>query len=451
LHVDMDAFYAAVEVRDNPALRGLPVIIAHTGPRGVVSTASYEARTFGVRSAMPTARAQRLCPQGVVIEPRIAHYAKVSKQIFAVFAQTTPEIEGLSLDEAFLDVTASLSLFHSGENIAQFIRAEVLGQTGLTCSVGLAHNKLLAKMASEFCKPNGYLHLRPELVHATLDPLPVGKLYTIGKVAVEKLAAVGIHSIGALRAAPAALVRRALGNHSEQAQAFAAGIDERPVQPEREEKSLGAETTFATDLTDLDAVRRVLMRLSEKLCSRLRAQQLQAHTLTLKLRVPPFETCTRQAPLVPAGNSTAAVYHLGEALLQRWWSAQKRPQLRLLGLTASNVRPLQSAGDVAQLVERPPVQADLFALANESTGKVFASANEATGKLFASANESTGKSSSAPSAAQSLVLADQSPPDCSPSAAPGGLTVAKRDALHDAINQKFGPNSLRRARGLDTV
>ena len=159
LHVDMDAFYAAIEQRDRPELRGLPVILAHTGPRGVVSTASYEARVFGVHSAMPTARAFKLCPQGVYIEPRISHYAAISAQIFAVFNQVTPEIEGLSLDEAFLDVTTSLNLFGSAHIIAEFVRAEVFKQVQLNCSIGIAHNKLLAKMASELCKQIGRAHV----------------------------------------------------------------------------------------------------------------------------------------------------------------------------------------------------------------------------------------------------------------------------------------------------
>lgn len=391
LHVDMDAFYAAIEQRDRPELRGKPVILAHTGPRGVVSTASYEARVFGVHSAMPTARALKLCPQGVYIEPRIGYYAAISAQIFAVFNQVTPEIEGLSLDEAFLDVTASLNLFGSAHKIAEFVRAEVFKQVQLNCSVGIAHNKLLAKMASELCKPNGLLHLTPEQVHARLDPLPVHKLYTIGRVASEKLAGIGIHSIAQLRLAPAARVRLALGNHSETAQLFAAGIDTRPVIADRAEKSIGAEHTFSQDLASLSEARMWLMRLSEKVAARLRANALEAHTITVKIRVPPFETLTRQAPLQPACANTDAIFHLAEQLLLHWWNEQKRPSLRLLGISASRFDRAVVAKDAA------PQQADLFA----------------------------------PSA------------PLSSTAAPNA-----KDHLHDAINQKFGAHSLRRARAL---
>ena len=385
----MDAFYAAIEQRDQPELRGKPVILAHTGPRGVVSTASYEARVFGVHSAMPTARALKLCPQGVYIEPRIHYYAAISKQIFAVFEQVTPEIEGLSLDEAFLDVTASLNLFGGAQKIAEFVRHEVFKQVQLNCSVGIAHNKLLAKMASELCKPNGLLHLTPELVQLRLDPLPVHKLYTIGRVASEKLANIGIHSIAQLRLAPAALVRKALGNHSETAQQFAAGIDFRPVVADRAEKSVGAEHTFAQDLSSLSDARMWLMRLAEKVSARLRAHELEAHTITVKIRVPPFETLTRQAPLHPAGANTDTIFHLAEQLLLHWWHAQKQPRLRLLGLSASRFD--------AVAMHSSPQQADLFAPA---------------------------------------------------AVPPKSAATSVTDQLNDAINQKFGALSLRRARAL---
>lgn len=390
LHVDMDAFYAAIEQRDAPELRGKPVILAHTGPRGVVSTASYEARVFGVHSAMPTARALKLCPQGVYIEPRISYYAAISKQIFAVFKLVTPEIEGLSLDEAFLDVTASLNLFGGAQNIAEFVRKEVFKQVQLNCSVGIAHNKLLAKMASELCKPNGLLHLTPDLVHARLDALPVSKLYTIGRVAAEKLANIGICTIAQLRLLPAALVRKALGNHCETAQQFAAGIDHRPVVADRAEKSVGAENTFAQDLSTLSDARMWLMRLAEKVSARLRAHDLEAHTITVKIRVPPFETLTRQAPLIPACANTDAIFHLAEQLFLHWWQEQKQPRLRLLGISASRFEAPVAA-------QNAPQQADLFA----------------------------------PTVAPMLT-------------APASAT----DQLNDAINRKFGAHSLRRARAL---
>jgi DNA polymerase IV len=368
IHVDMDAFYAAIEQRDRPETRGLPVIIAHTGARGVVSTASYEARKFGVRSAMPTSQAQKLCPQGIYIEPNLAHYSAVSRDVFAVFARYTPEIEGLSLDEAFLDVSHSLSLFGSAEQIGQRIRADVFAATGLNCSVGLSHNKLLAKMASELCKPNGFLWLKPEAVHSTLDPLSVGRLYTIGKVSQAALEQLGIVSIGQLRTAKPVLVQKALGNQTHQVQAFAAGIDDRAVDSARADQSIGAEHTFATDLQQWSELQMWLMRLCERVASRLRQQKLQAGTITIKIRVPPFETCTRQCT-IQASASTDTLFQHGTQLLKRWWDEQgktsladqatrqtsladqatRQTRVRLLGVSASHLQAQSQGAHSAQL------------------------------------------------------------------------------------------------------
>lgn len=402
VHVDMDAFYAAIEQRDQPQLRGQPVIIAHTGPRGVVSTASYEARTFGVRSAMPSSRALQLCPHGIYIEPRISYYAEVSREIFAVFESITPEIEGLSLDEAFLDVSASLQLFGSALAIGEHIRAQVRARTGLNCSVGIAHNKLLAKMASELSKPNGLLELQPEQVQARLDPLPVSRLYTIGKVANTKLAEHHIHTIGQLRRAPLARVRLALGNHAELAQQFARGEDTRPVHAERLDQSMGSETTFSEDLTDLAEVRMWLMRSCEKVAARLRANDKLAQTITLKLRLPPFETLTRQAPISPPANTTDSLFHKTEALLLSWWQSRKQPSLRLLGVSASRLVSPEQVESAPPTKLAAPIQSDLFA----------------------------------------------PPVDAGPEPSAGAPLAPKRDQLTDAINQKFGGGSLKRARSL---
>jgi DNA polymerase IV len=343
LHVDMDAFYAAIEQRDRPETRGLPVIIAHLGPRGVVSTASYEARKFGVRSALPSVQAQKLCPQGIFIEPNLAHYAATSKQVFDVFARYTPIIEGLSLDEAFLDVSQSLALFGDAQTIAARIRAEVFAETQLTCSVGLSHNKLLAKMASELCKPNGFLWLKADAVHATLDALPVGKLYTIGKVAQLALEKIGIRTIGDLRLAKPTAVQKVLGNHTRTALAFAAGEDERTVESERLDKSIGAEHTFDEDLVAWPSVHMWLMRLAERISARLRQLHLHAQTLTVKLRVPPFETSTRQCSFA-ATDATDALFDQANKLTHLWWKEQKSPRLRLLGLSASALESAADAG-----------------------------------------------------------------------------------------------------------
>ena len=349
-HVDMDAFYAAVEAHDRPELRGLPLIIAHLGKRGVVSTASYEARKFGVGSAMPTVTAQRLCPHGVIIEPRMARYTEVSRVVFEVFAEVTPQIEGLSLDEAFLDITASLSLFGGAQKIAEWLKSEIFKRTGLRCSVGLAHNKLLAKIACERNKPDGLFWLKPEAISATLDPMPVAKLWTIGKVAAGRLAELGIHTIGELRNAPSARVQKALGTQALSAQALARGEDERAVLADREEKSIGAEQTFAEDLTALSEAKRYLMQLSERVGERTRAQHLAARTLTVKLRVPPFETMTRQAQLPEQTACTDALYQLAERLLSLWWTARGAPRLRLLGISVSHFEAREA-----------PRQAELFA------------------------------------------------------------------------------------------
>ncbi|MFN7552805.1 MAG: DNA polymerase IV [Pseudomonadota bacterium] len=292
-HVDLDAFYASVEQLDHPRLRGRPVIVGGTGARGVVATASYEARRFGVRSAMPGATARRLCPDGVFLRPRMARYAEVSAAVFSVFAEFTPVIEGLSLDEAFLDVSASRRLLGSLPAIGALVRARVRERTGLPCSVGMAHNKLLAKLATELAKPDGLFHLPPERVGATLDPLPVERLWTIGAVAARRLAEVGVRTIGELRGADPSAVARAMGSQAATAQRLAAGIDERAVEPDRDGKSIGAECTFDQDLRTLEAAKVRLMRLVERVGERARAAGVEGRVVTLKLRVPPFETSTR--------------------------------------------------------------------------------------------------------------------------------------------------------------
>lgn len=357
IHVDMDAFYASVEQMDRPEWRGRPVIVGGAGPRGVVATASYEARRFGVRSAMPGATARRLCPEGIFVAPRMDRYAEVSAAVFEVLHGFTPLVEGLSLDEAFLDVTASLRLLGPLPGIGPRVRAAVRERTGLPCSVGMAHNKLLAKLATELAKPDGTFHLAPEDVHAVLDPLPVGRLWTIGAVAAERLADVGIRTIGALRTADPRLAARALGNHAATAQRLAAGIDDRPVVPDRDGKSIGAEHTFDDDLRTLDAARGWLMRLAERVGERARASGASGRTVTVKLRTPPFETSTRQATLPEATAATADIYGAGERLLSRWWREVPGRRLRLLGLSLSGFE--QAAG---------PAQDSLFAPRRRGAG-----------------------------------------------------------------------------------
>jgi DNA polymerase-4 len=399
LHVDMDAFYAAIEQRDHPEWQGRPVVIGGIGKRSVVSTASYEARVFGVRSAMPGSVAHRLCPDAVFVAPRMAHYAAVSRDVFAVFARFTPIIESLSLDEAFLDVTASLRLLGTPRAIGMAVKRGVHEATGLKCSVGVAPNKLLAKLASELEKPDGLVELDRDSARTRLDPLPVGKLWTIGRVAEEKLHALGIRTIGELRQAPEAQVRRALGNHAATAQALARGEDGRPVVPDRAEQSVGAEHTFGDDLTRLADARAWLLRLAERVGERARADGMAGRTVTVKLRTPPFETQTRQVTLAAVTASTDALYSAGEALLARWWAEQRRPRLRLLGFTLSGL-------DGEQPVAAG--QRDLFASPPEGDS---------------------------PNVAAAL---GQSP------------RASGRDALVDAINRRFGKRTVARAATLRT-
>jgi DNA polymerase-4 len=367
IHVDMDAFYAAIEVLDAPALRGKPLIVAGLGRRGVVSTCSYEARRFGVHSAMPTAQARRLCPDGVYVEPRMARYVEVSREVFDVFNEFTPEIEGLSLDEAFLDVTASRALLGDLQTIGRHLKMKVQSRVGLPCSVGMAHNKLLAKLASELSKPDGLLHIDPERVGALLDPLPVGRLWTVGRVAAAKLEQAGVRTIGDLRNANLMHLKNQVGEHAATLQALARGEDERPVVADREDKSIGAETTFEYDLETIEQARTWLMRMCERVGERTRAHELAGRRVTVKLRVPPFETMTRQSTLSIATSSTSEIHAAALALLEKWWGERKKPRLRLLGVTLA-----QFDADAAQndLFAPPaPKQDQLLDAINRKFGK----------------------------------------------------------------------------------
>jgi DNA polymerase IV len=333
LHVDMDAFYASVEQRDDPALVGKPVIVGGLGRRGVVSTCSYEARRYGVRSAMPTAQAQRLCPDAVFLVPRMARYSEVSAQVFAVLGEITPQIEGLSLDEAFLDVGASLRLFGTPIDMARQIKQRVVEVTGLKCSVGISHNKWLAKLATELGKPDGLFEITHENRERLLDPLSVGRLWTVGKVAQEKLERGGYRTIGDVRRADALTLRRLVGNHAELLQALANGRDERAVVADREEMSVGAETTFEMDLTSIDDARAWLLKLSERVGERARRAGLRGRVVTVKLRTPPFHTETRQLTLAASCDATDDIYAAARRLLERWWNDKGTPSLRLIGVS----------------------------------------------------------------------------------------------------------------------
>jgi DNA polymerase-4 len=337
LHVDMDAFYASVEQRDRPELRGVPVIVGGAGNRGVVAAASYEVRRFGVHSAMPTREALRRCPQAVVIAPRIAHYAAVSSQIFAVFHEFTPLVQGLSLDEAFLDVTASLSALGDGETLAREIKQRIRARTQLTASVGVAPNKLVAKIASDLRKPDGLVVVRAGAVEELLDPLPVRKLFGLGPKTVPKLESLGIHTLHDLRLAAPARLRPVFGRYTERVQQRAAGLDDRPVVPDVEEKQVSAEETFDVDIADPARLHVEVHRLADKACGRLRARELAAGCVTIKIRRADFATYTRQRAFEPRTQETRVVARIAVELLDAWLRTQPGAALRLLGVGVTDL------------------------------------------------------------------------------------------------------------------
>jgi len=339
LHVDMDAFYASVEQRDDESLRGRPVIVGGTGPRGVVAAASYEVRKFGVHSAMPMREALRRCPEAVCVHPRMSHYAAVSQQIFAVFHEFTPLVQGLSLDEAFLDVTASTGAFGPAEHIAREIKRRIRERTGLTASVGVAPNKLVAKIASDLRKPDGLVVVRPEEVRPLLDPLPIRKLFGLGAKTAPKVEALGILTLGELSRANTSQLRPILGRYTERVQQRAAGIDDRPVIPDLDEKQISAEETFDTDIADPTHLRAEIVRLADKTCARLRAKRLAAACVVVKIRRRDFTTYTRQRHIEPPTQETRIVAGVATELLDAWLAAQPGAALRLLGVGVSELAP----------------------------------------------------------------------------------------------------------------
>lgn len=337
LHIDMDAFFASVEQLDNPELCGFPVIVAGLGRRGVVATCSYEARKFGVRSAMPTANARKLCPEGIYLTPRISRYVEISRRVFILLQEFTSLIEGLSLDEAFLDVSASQALFGTPLTIAKTIKQKVLDVTGLNCSIGVSHNKWLAKFATELGKPDGIFMLTRENYQQFLDPLSVGRLWTVGKVMQEKLERAGYLCIADIRNAVPSVLAQVAGRQQILLQQLANGIDERPVVPDHEEKSVGAETTFEEDLLTLGAAQAWVLKLTERVAERARRLGVKGRVVCVKLRSPPFITETRQSTLASPCNGTDSIHLAAQKLLGVWWQSKTRPALRLLGITLSGL------------------------------------------------------------------------------------------------------------------
>ena len=339
LHVDMDAFYASVEQRDDPSLKGRPVIVGGIGPRGVVAAASYEVRKFGVRSAMPMREALSRCPDAICVRPRMSHYQSVSRQIFLVFSAFTPLIEGLSLDEAFLDVTASIGAFGPADSIAAEIKRRVLAETALTCSVGVAPNKLVAKIASELRKPDGLVVVRPDGVTALLDPLPLRRLFGLGPKTAPRVEALGIRTLGELRHASTEVLRPVFGRYAERVRERAAGIDDRPVVPDLEEVQISTEETFDTDIEDHAQLRSELIRLADRSGARLRERGLAASCVTVKIRRADFTTYTRQRHIAPPTQETQVIARVGVELLDAWLATQPTSALRLLGLGVSKLAP----------------------------------------------------------------------------------------------------------------
>lgn len=340
LHADMDAFFASVEQHDRPELREQPVIVCGTGARGVVSAASYAARRFGIHSAMPTREARKRCPHGIFIAPRINRYREVSEQVFAAMRSITPLVEGLSLDEAFLDITGSVKLFGGARNVGEALRQRIQAETGLAVSIGIAPNKFVAKIASDLEKPAGFVLVAPDDVRAFLDPLPVSRLWGLGPKTLPRVQESGLHTFRDFRLAKPELLRALLGRQAERFRQLASGIDERTVEPVREDKSVSAEETFERDLHELSAVEGVLLALTEKVAGRLRRDQLLPRTLTLKIRERDFTTHSRSHTFAPASNDTRVLFEQARRLLQAWWQQHPGAALRLLGVGTSQFETL---------------------------------------------------------------------------------------------------------------
>ena len=364
LHVDMDAFYASVEQRDDPRLAGLPVIVGGLGGRGVVAAASYEVRQYGVRSAMPMRRALQLCPHAVCVRPRMARYADVSRQVFEVFHRFTPLVQGLSLDEAYLDVTRSQALLGDPVAIARSIKALIRERTGLSASVGVAPNRLVAKIASDLDKPDGLTIVTEERIHAVLDPLPVRHLPGLGRKKGEQVVAAGLHTLGELRRADDATLWPLFGRDAVRARERAAGIDDRPVVSDRDEKSVSAEETFADDIADPGRLRAELLKLADKASARLRARQRVAGCVAIKLREHDFRTYTRQRTVAPATHDSRVIAGVARELLDAWLRRRPGVRIRLLGVGVSELAPASQLDlfDAAQPVEATRLDATVDAI-----------------------------------------------------------------------------------------
>ncbi len=339
LHIDMDAFYASIEERDHAELRGKPVIVGgNASNRGVVAAANYSARKYGIHSAMPTKTALKLCPSAILLPPRIKHYTETSRQIHTILARFTPLIEPLSLDEAFLDITGSLKLFGSAENIGRSIQQAIASQLGLAASIGIAPNKFIAKIASDIDKPNGFVCITPDRVTSFLDPLPIKRIWGVGNVTAKRFIQAGIYTMGELRQLTKEQAIELLGNHGEHFWELAHGIDERPVTARQRAQSISHETTFSVDIKDREILSAWLLDLTEQVMRRIRHKGLGGRRLHLKVRYDDFTTITRTHTLQSPTDMTQTAWQTVHQLFEANVPAN-RP-VRLIGMGISGLEPL---------------------------------------------------------------------------------------------------------------
>lgn len=339
LHADLDAFYASVEVLRDPGLKGKPVIVGGVSSRGVVTSASYEARKFGVHSAMPTSRARRICPGGIFIQPDFHAYIEKSKQVREVFDSFSHIVEPLSLDEAFLDIDKARRMWRDPATLAEALKDRILRSTGLVASVGVAPNKFISKLASKSAKPDGILVLRPDEVQSFLHPLAVDQLWGVGNQTAIMLERLGLKTIGDVAKIPKTTLEKVLGSLGAHVCNLARGVDDRPVVPDAPRKSLGAEETFEQDLSDRRQVLQRVLKLSDRVASRLRAQGISGKTVTLKIRLSNFKTFTRSKTLPHELDTAAGLFSIAKMLLDAEYrrAASAGARIRLVGISISNL------------------------------------------------------------------------------------------------------------------
>jgi len=370
LHLDMDAFFAAVEQLDQPDWRGKPLLVGGDPKgRGVVSTASYEARPFGCHSAMPMAATIRLCPQAIVVKPRMERYAEISRQVFEILEQFTPLVEPISIDEAFLDVTGCERLLGPAEHIARNLKDRVRSEIRLTASVGVAPNKFLAKLASDLQKPDGLVVVREADVQSFLAPLPISRLWGVGKATLPEFERLGVHTFGDALGLSLSTLRQHFSEAGEQFFQLVRGIDDRPVLPDREAKSISHELTFPADIADREHLRSVILEQIEQVTRRLRRHGLVARTVTLKIRYGDFTTITRRDTLPAATDQTEALWNVAVRLFEVWQQTRPRP-VRLIGV------------GVSQLGATREDQLSLFESPEKSTGQQLDTAMDAIRDRF---------------------------------------------------------------------